>query len=132
MTPTLKIKRFAIRQAYGAALQALYDANRKAEPRSDGKLPLSRSRPSLWDEIPRPKERGFRRPRELLTVSSHSCVMRAILRANGRPAGMRNAITIWCAGDHLEVVLRGDLQFEHLDNTLIRICYWVFAPWRAA
>jgi long-chain acyl-CoA synthetase len=28
MTPTLKIKRFAIRQAYGAALQALYDANR--------------------------------------------------------------------------------------------------------
>ena len=28
MTPTLKIKRFAIRQAYGTALQALYDANR--------------------------------------------------------------------------------------------------------
>jgi long-chain acyl-CoA synthetase len=28
MTPTLKIKRFAIRQAYGAALQALYDAHR--------------------------------------------------------------------------------------------------------
>jgi long-chain acyl-CoA synthetase len=28
MTPTLKIKRFAIRQAYGAALQALYETNR--------------------------------------------------------------------------------------------------------
>ncbi|HEX7969034.1 MAG TPA: long-chain fatty acid--CoA ligase [Stellaceae bacterium] len=28
MTPTLKIKRFAIRQAYGGALQALYEANR--------------------------------------------------------------------------------------------------------
>jgi long-chain acyl-CoA synthetase len=28
MTPTLKIKRFAIRQVYGAALQALYEANR--------------------------------------------------------------------------------------------------------
>jgi long-chain acyl-CoA synthetase len=28
MTPTLKIKRFAIRQAYGAQLQALYETHR--------------------------------------------------------------------------------------------------------
>src|SRR5690242_14895670 len=56
----------------------------------------------------------------------------ALCRATVESSGHRSlspfgaGLIIWCSFRH------GHLQFQHLENTSVRICCWVFVPWQAA